>query len=60
MMENTERLQAMTLEEFVSGLERELSDFKQMWVDENKLSPDEFPLEMNEGEWYEQWIAHIN
>jgi len=48
----------MKLLEFVLVTQQELEEFKIWWGKENKKNPTQFPLELNEGDWYEQFITY--
>ena len=50
-----------TLEEFVADLREEVGAFKDFWLEQHKVKPEEWPLHMeddNEGGWWEQFIAY--
>lgn len=48
----------MTFEEFISTLQHDIETFKNHWVEEhNYRGPEQYPMEMSEGEWYEQFDA---
>jgi hypothetical protein len=50
-----------TLQQFVAELREEVSGFYDFWLEQHKVKPQEWPLEMetgNEGEWWEQFIAY--
>ena len=50
----------MTLNEFEQELMGEVQEFAKQWRDEHTEAPDEWPLNMNEGDWFEQFISHIS
>lgn len=52
----------MTLEEFVDRLNADVREFRDRYKEGHDSSsfPDQWPLEMDEESWFEQWIAHIN
>lgn len=49
----------MTLDEFEADLLKEAKEFVQKWRDGNERLPDEWPLEMNDGEWWEQYLSDM-
>lgn len=50
----------MTLDEFHKIALRDFSGFFTDWVEENKAEPDQWPMEMDEPEWWEQLIARLS
>lgn len=49
----------MTLDEFVTQLKRDADDFKQRWLDGVAESPEDYPMELDEGDWSEQYLAEF-
>ncbi len=49
----------MTLEDFIGRLNGDVREFRDMWKREHENMPDEWPLEMDEGEWFEMFISEI-
>lgn len=50
----------MTLDEFVESELRNIAAFRRFWINSRKNNAEHFPLEMEAGEWDEQfhmWIA---
>lgn len=45
----------MTLDEFISERRKELAIFQENWEACNKNHDEMFPLEMNQGDWDEQY-----
>ena len=53
----------MTLDEFKALLEGQLSDFVDNWKRENanpSNDPEHWPMQMGEGEWYEQLFHYLD
>jgi hypothetical protein len=51
-------METVTLEQFIQGEESRLNRFKQYWLENNKINPEYFPLEINinnAGVWDEQY-----
>lgn len=49
----------MKLDAFVYESREEIIAFERFWLDMHRQSPDAFPLEMGEGEWFEQFMSWI-
>jgi len=50
----------MKLNDFVQEMSDELERFKTRWVAENKERGDDlYPMELNEGDWFLQYLAWI-
>lgn len=49
----------MTLDEFKAKTERALQSFRQFWLGMNDAQDDSYPLEMGEGDWFEQFLSHL-
>jgi hypothetical protein len=49
-----------TILRFVEESRDELLKFEKFWLDMAVQSPDAFPLEMNPGEWHEQFLAWLD
>jgi len=49
----------MTLDEFAQDLDATLIDFIGVWRLNHEKMPDQWPMEMDAGEWWEQFLAHI-
>lgn len=45
----------MTLKEFVIKTKSDLDFFEEWWIENNKNTPKEFPIELGEGDWLEQF-----
>lgn len=50
----------MTVDEAVEGFKRNLDKFAVKWKTNNAKSPDEWPGELPEGEWFDQIQAHLS
>lgn len=51
----------MTLIEFVKEERERLEEFVTTWVKNNIKNPEDWPMEMNSGDWDEQYITfHTN
>lgn len=48
---------AMHLDEAVKAEIKSLEDFKAFWLEKHKTDPGDWPLELPEGEWFEQYLA---
>lgn len=46
-----------TLTEFVEGMKFDIEKFEVMWIKNNTINPDNFPLELPVGDWYEQFLT---
>lgn len=49
----------MTLDEFVQQTIEDLRLFKEIWEKRNESDPENYPLEMNEEEWEEQFFIAL-
>ena len=49
----------MTLEEFIKECHKDIDDFEASWLDESDDAPKNFPMEMEPGDWWEQFVAFI-
>jgi hypothetical protein len=49
----------MTLDEFVKLMKLDVDNFKSEWVLNRSSDPNLYPMEMDEADWYEQFVAHI-
>lgn len=47
----------MKFREFESKVQEEVRKFLETWVEENRINPDEYPMEMREPDWWEQFIV---
>lgn len=45
----------MTLDEYVAEQKRALDQFAAWWNDQATSNPEDFPTELQAGEWDEQW-----
>lgn len=45
----------MTFEQYMTELRKAVEEFEIYWRESNAESPEEFPLEMAEGDWDEQF-----
>ena len=50
----------MNLQEFKKTIEDDLSSFEQFWKDEGEKEPKNFPEELKEGDWFEQFLMFIS
>lgn len=48
----------MRLDEWTKLEQLTIKGFEENWKEMNKVNPEQFPLEMSHGEWYEQYIAY--
>jgi hypothetical protein len=50
----------MTLDEFVAEMQGQMEKFKQYWLESaaKKRHGIPWPMEMDPGEWHEQWVAY--
>lgn len=45
---------------FVANMKRELDDFQEDWLEQHKLNPEDFPLDLSDNsEWLEQYLAWV-
>lgn len=49
----------MRIEEFINISEDEILKFKGFWEYNHNTNPEMFPLNMEEGDWFEQFMAYI-
>ena len=52
----------MTLDNFYNEMSLELENFKTYWIEQNKINPEDFPIEIeneNSGDWMLQFLAYI-
>ena len=47
----------MILNDYVKAEQEDLKAFLKYWETQNKERPEQFPMEMNHGEWFEQYTA---
>ena len=47
----------MTLDEYIEYEKNNIDKFKQTWLEGQKKNPDQYPAEMEAGEWDEQLRA---
>lgn len=45
---------------FVSEMREDLKEFQEEWLSNNELNPEDFPLDLPEEEWFEQYLCWIN
>jgi len=50
----------MTLYEFEKDMQKELKKFKERWISGSILNSDHYPNELDEGEWYDQFLAWLS
>lgn len=50
----------MKLDDFINILLEDVSKFKDFYLEGHKENPEEFPLELEEGDWLEQFLMFIN
>jgi hypothetical protein len=48
----------MTLSQYVKSRKKELDDFEKYWKAQRKIDKDNWPINVPEGEWYEQELAY--
>lgn len=48
----------MEFKEFESKLGDDVQSFLTNWIENSRDTPDEFPMKMDEDEWWEQFIAY--
>jgi hypothetical protein len=48
----------MKLDEFIELLHIEVEEFRQYWIENSIVSEDQFPLNMEENDWFEQVGAY--
>lgn len=46
----------MTLDQYVQQLKKDVEEFEAMWRKNHATRPQEWPLSMGEGDWYEQFL----
>ena len=46
----------MNLTEFISTSQEELAKFKNHYLEQHELDPSSWPLDMNPGDWFEQFV----
>ena len=49
----------MDLFEFVESMKEEIDEFAKLYQLNGGTFPEDYPIEMNEGEWFEQLLAHM-
>ena len=47
----------MILKDFIESEQNDLERFKEYWERMNNKNPEHFPMDMVQGEWFEQYIA---
>lgn len=47
----------MTVQEYVAKAKAELDAFQKNWEDKMKTEPDNYPADLDEGEWGDQELA---
>lgn len=47
----------MTLEEFKQTILKDLEGFEKEWEEGRQANPDHYPLELGEGDWFEQFLS---
>jgi hypothetical protein len=47
----------MTLDQFMGVLRAEVEAFEVMWREENAKDQENWPMEMDQEDWFEQWTA---
>lgn len=48
-----------TLDEFISDMKNELEFFEENWRIKNKISPEDYPLEMEDNDWFEHFTIQL-
>lgn len=48
----------MTLEEYVEMVKKDLDEFESNWKNSHESDPENWPMEMNEGNWDEQLLSY--
>jgi len=49
----------MELEEFVLDMHEKVQEFRSFWLTMYEKEPENYPLEMNSGDWYEQFFHSL-
>lgn len=49
-----------TLREFTAILQRDIADFERKWESDHEAMPDDFPMEMDLPEWWEQFLVAMD
>jgi hypothetical protein len=47
----------MTLDEYVAELKADVARFEEEWRESAAAEPDQYPMQMAPGEWFEQYMA---
>jgi len=47
------------LEAFVKEVRDDVLRFERYWVQQHKKKPEQYPMEMNSGDWNEQFLAFL-
>lgn len=50
----------MTLQEFKSAIVKDAEEFVKTWEAGKNHNPEQYPLELPEGDWYDQFLAYLN
>jgi hypothetical protein len=50
----------MKLSEFKRQIESDITIFTEYWLEQNVLNAREWPLEMNEGDWYDHFLMSLH
>ena len=49
-------MEEQTLDEFLAKMRKDLDQFEKNWRAENSQDPDDWPMKMGAGDWYEQFL----
>jgi hypothetical protein len=49
----------LTVDEFLRLVEVEADKFKEKWQEGQRAAPKNFPKKLTDGDWWEQFLAHI-
>ena len=49
--------QKISLREYIQNRRKELDAFEAHWVSQSEINPEDWPGELDEGEWFEQEVA---
>lgn len=58
-MPKTTLVYAQSLEDFVKELRADANRFERHWVQQHKTKPDQYPMKMGGGDWWEQFLAWL-
>lgn len=49
-----------SLDDFCTDMQKDLERFKANWLKEREKNPDNWPLSMGAGDWYEQFLMFLS